>query len=157
MNNVIAEEFIKECNARIESSSNRLIHCIEQLNENNIWWKPNTKMNSIGMLIIHICGSFRQWAITSINNEEDIRHRPDEFSNETQFTKSELIEKIITLKTDFCKAINKIDVSQLTEKRVVQGFDTTIIRAVFRALTHLEGHIGQIVLLTRIQSGDNYK
>jgi hypothetical protein len=24
-------------------------------------------------------------------------------------------------------------------------------------LIHLEGHIGQIILLTRIQSGDNYK
>jgi alkylation response protein AidB-like acyl-CoA dehydrogenase len=114
-------------------------------------------MNSIGILITHICGSFRQWTITNINNEEDVRDRPEEFLNENKIIKEELIELAATLKSEFLKAIHNLDTSGLTEQRRIQGYDVTLMSAIFRALTHLEGHIGQIVLLTRIKLGDNYK
>lgn len=157
MENTIDKEFLNECKLRMESSFQRLYHCLGQLDEKKIWWQPNDKMNSIGILITHSCGSFRQWAITHINNEEDVRDRPEEFLNESKITKAELIQLAANLKSDFEKAINNLDSSRLTEQRRIQGYDVTLMSAIFRALTHLEGHIGQIVLLTRIQSGDNYK
>ena len=157
MENTIDKEFLNECKLRIESSFQRLYHCLDQLDEQKIWWQPNDKMNSVGILITHICGSLRQWTITNINNEEDVRNRPEEFLNENKINKDELIELVATLKSDFEKAIDNLDPSRLTEQRRIQGYDVTLMSAIFRALTHLEGHIGQIVLLTRIQSGDNYK
>ncbi|MGI8580784.1 MAG: DUF1572 family protein [Chitinophagaceae bacterium] len=86
-----------------------------------------------------------------------LRDRPGEFLNESKITKEELIQLTADLKSDFEKAINNFDSGRLTEQRRIQGYDVTLMSAIFRALTHLEGHIGQIVLLTRIQSGDNYK
>ncbi len=157
VDNKIDKEFLNECSLRIDSSFQRFYHCLGQLDEQKIWWQPNDKMNSIGILITHICGSFRQWTITSINNEEDVRDRPQEFLNESQINKEELIELVAKLKSDFEKAIRNLDSSKLTEQRHIQGYDVTLMSAIFRALTHLEGHIGQIVLLTRIQSGDDYK
>ncbi len=157
MENTVDKEFLNECQLRIESSFQRLYHCLDQLDEQKIWWQPNDKMNSIGILITHICGSFRQWTITNINNEEDVRDRPEEFLNENKIIKEELIELAATLKSEFLKAIHNLDTSRLTEQRRIQGYDVTLMSAIFRALTHLEGHIGQIVLLTRIKLGDNYK
>lgn len=157
MNTTIEKEFLSECKLRIESSFQRLYHCLEQLDEQKIWWLPNDKMNSIGMLITHICGSFRQWTITNINNEEDIRDRPSEFLNESTIPKEELIKNTSKLKSDFLAAIKNLDATQLTEQKRIQGYDVTLMSALFRALSHLEGHIGQIMLLTRIQIGDNYK
>jgi hypothetical protein len=157
MENILEKEFLNECKIRIESSFQRLYHCVDQLDEQKIWWRPNDKMNSIGILITHICGSFRQWTITNINNEEDLRDRPKEFLKESKITKGELIELAAKLKSDFLIAINNLPALRLTEQRRIQGYEVTLMTATFRALTHLEGHIGQIVLLTRIQLGDNYK
>jgi uncharacterized damage-inducible protein DinB len=157
MESTLGKEFINECKIRIESSLQRLYHCLDQLDEEKIWWRPNDKMNSIGVLITHISGSFRQWTITNINNEEDVRDRPKEFLNESTITKEELIQLTAKLKSDFVTAIQNPDISRLTEQRRIQGFDVTLMGAIFRALTHLEGHIGQIIILTRIQLGDNYQ
>jgi len=157
MDKTVDKEFLNECKIRVESSFQRLYHCLNQLDEKQIWWQPNDKMNSIGTLIIHICGSFRQWTITNINDEEDVRDRPEEFLNDARITKAELVLLATTLKSEFVTAINNLDSSRLTEQRRIQGYDVILMNAIFRALTHLEGHIGQIVLLTRIQLGDNYK
>jgi uncharacterized damage-inducible protein DinB len=157
MENTVDKDFLNECKLRIESSFQRLYHCLDQLDEKKIWWQPNDKMNSIGILIKHICGSFRQWTITSINNEEDVRDRPEEFLNDTKIDKEELTQLTATLKSDFLTAIENLDASRLTEPRRIQGYNVTLMSALFRALIHLDGHIGQIILLTRIQSGNNYK
>lgn len=157
MRNTTDKEFLSESKSRMSSSFQRLFHCLDQLDEKQIWWRPNDKMNSIGILITHICGSFRQWAITSINNEEDIRNRPEEFLNDSRITKTELIKLATKLKSDFEAAIDHLDTSRLTEQRRIQGYTVVLMSAIFRSLTHLEGHIGQIILLTRIQLGDNYK
>lgn len=157
MENTTDKEFLNECKNRIDSSFQRLYHCLDQLNDKQIWWRPNDKMNSIEILITHICEAFRQWTITIMNNEEDVRDRPEEFLNNSKINKEELLQLATKLKSDFITAINNLDYSRLTEQRRIQGYDITLMSSNFRALTHLEGHIGQIVLLTRIQLGDNYK
>jgi hypothetical protein len=91
-----------------------------------------------------------------MNREEDRRNRPEEFSDDKKLTKEELIRLTAELKSDFVAAIDDLDPSRLTEQRRIQGYEVTLLRAIFRALTHLEGHIGQIVLLARIQT-DDYK
>ncbi|KAB2878592.1 DUF1572 domain-containing protein [bacterium] len=151
------KEFLNECKNRINSSFQRLYHCLEQLDDKQIWWRPNDKMNSIGILITHTCGAFRQWTITIMNNEEDVRDRPEEFLDDSKINKQELLQLATKLKSDFITAINNLDSSRLTEQRRIQGYDTTLMSAIFRALTHVEGHVGQVVLLTRIQLDHNYK
>ncbi|MBD0279253.1 MAG: DUF1572 family protein [Flavisolibacter sp.] len=155
--NLTDREFLNESRNRMESSFQRLYHCLGQLNEKQIWWQPNDKMNSVGTLITHICGSFRQWTITNINNEEDLRDRPREFLNDDKITKAELMSLTEKLRSDFISSITNLNPSRLMEQRRIQGFEVTLMSAIFRALTHLEGHIGQIILLTRLQLGDGYK
>jgi len=156
MDEKIAAEFINEANIRFDSSFSRLLHCLDQLDEEQIRWRPDENVNSVGVLVKHICGSFRQWTITQINNAEDERHRPGEFLNEG-FTKTDIVSLAENLRSDFAGAIGKLEASRLVEPRRVQGWDLTLMSAIFRALTHLEGHVGQVVVLTRIQLGNDYK
>lgn len=157
MKNEIAEEFIRESAYQFKDSFKRLFHCLGQLNDEQIWWRPDDKMNSAGILIKHVCGNIRQWTITAINNTEDRRNRPQEFINDPATSKSDLISLAKSLEADFLDAISRLDTSRLTELRTIQGYEVTLLGAIFHALTHLEGHTGQIVFLTRIQLGDNYK
>lgn len=156
MDDKIAAEFINEANIRFESSFSRLFHCLAQLDDGQIRWRPNENVNSVGVLVKHICGSFRQWTITQIDDSEDERHRPAEFLND-DLTKTDIISLAEILRSDFAASIGTLDASRLAEPRRVQGYDLVLMSAIFRALTHLEGHVGQIVVLTRIQLGDNYK
>jgi len=156
MEHLISKEFLAESKNRFESSFKRLFHCLDQLDEKQIWWKPNNQMNSIGILIKHISGNLRQWIVTQINNSEDHRNRPEEFRDDKKLTKEELVQLAKRINSDFLSAINTFNASRLNEPKRIQGYDITIMVAIFRALTHLEGHVGQIILLTRLQLGENY-
>ena len=157
MKSEIETAFVTESKIRFENSFKLLFHCLEQLDEQQLWWRPNDKMNSTAILVKHVCGNMRQWTITQINNSEERRNRPAEFLNDHGKTKAELIALAQTLQTDFTNALDNFDTSRLLEPRRIQGSDVTILGAMFHALTHLDGHVGQIALLTRMQLGDNYK
>lgn len=149
--------FLSECINRLDACTGRIFHCLDQLNEEQTWRKPDERTNSIGMLVQHICGNFRQWTITAMNNEEDLRHRPDEFSDSNRLSKKQLVELLEKLKTDFVNAVTGLDPSRLAESERIQGNDIILLSALLRALIHMEGHVGQIMLMTRIELGDRYK
>jgi hypothetical protein len=156
MENQAGKEFCKESQIRIDSSFARLFHCLEQLDEKQLWWRPNEKMNSVAVLVKHICGNLRQRTVTPINNIEDNRDRPKEFENDGDMSKAELIALVNQINADFHEALANLDPARLTEQRHIQGYDMTLMGAIYQGVAHAEGHIGQIVLLTRIQLGEKY-
>ena len=38
----------------------RIKHCLNQLSDEQIWWRAAPSLNSIGNLILHLCGNVRQ-------------------------------------------------------------------------------------------------
>jgi hypothetical protein len=47
--------------------------------------------------------------------------------------------------------------AHLLEPRRIQGFDETVLSAIFDSLTHFNGHTQEIVFITRLQLGDRYQ
>lgn len=154
--NSLQKEFLAESIYRFQSSFVRLFHCLEQLNDDQIWWKPDKRMNSTGILIKHLCGNLRQWTIIQMNNSADERNRPEEFKDDLRISKKNLIEMLNRIKEDFISAVNNFKPERLNEPKVIQGYDVTVMTAIYRSLTHLEGHVGQIILLSRLQLGESY-
>ena len=93
MEHLISKEFLTESKNRFERSFKRLFHCLDQLDEKQIWWKPNNQMNSIGILIKHISGNLRQWIVTQITNSEDHRNRSEEFRDDKKINKPMRIKR----------------------------------------------------------------
>ena len=69
----------------------RIEKCLAQLTENQVWIKPNANTNSIGNLILHLCGNITQYAHSSLGNDKDVRNRDQEFYIKGGFTKKELL------------------------------------------------------------------
>lgn len=44
----------------------RLKKCLEQLSEEEIWHRPNPHSNSVGNLVLHLCGNARQWIASGL-------------------------------------------------------------------------------------------
>jgi hypothetical protein len=38
----------------------KIKHCLDQLSDEQVWWRPKSSLNSIGNLILHLCGNLRQ-------------------------------------------------------------------------------------------------
>ena len=47
----------------------QITHCLDQLTDEQVWWRPSESMNSIGNLILHLCGNLRQWIVAGIGGE----------------------------------------------------------------------------------------
>ena len=44
----------------------KIERCLDQLSDADIWWRPNEASNSIGNLILHLCGNVTMWIIGGV-------------------------------------------------------------------------------------------
>jgi Protein of unknown function (DUF1572) len=72
----------------------RINHCLGQLSDEQIWRRKTESMNSIGNLILHLCGNLRQWIVSGIGGEKDTWERSKEFSERGPIPKSELLRRL---------------------------------------------------------------
>jgi hypothetical protein len=114
-------------------------------------------MNSIANLMLHLCGNVRQWILAGVGGAADVRNRPGEFAERSRISKAELIHRLdeITQQTDAVLA--GLSEQQLLQPRRIQGFQESVLSAIFDSLTHFQGHTQEIVFLTRLQLGDAYQ
>src|SRR5919201_86015 len=69
----------------------KLKYCVEDLSESDVWWRPNEQSNSVGNLVLHLCGNLRQWIVSSIGGVQFDRDRDAEFAERRPRPKAELI------------------------------------------------------------------
>ena len=150
------KEFLKETNNRIDAAHERIIHCLDQLNEEYIWNRPNPSVNSIGIILQHLCGNLRQCIISGIGGAKDVRNRPLEFKDDAKLSKTELLAKFERIINDCKDAIENFDPNNILKVRRIQGFDESALRAIYGTITHLEFHAGQIIYITRLLIGEQY-
>jgi hypothetical protein len=148
--------FINESCNRLNQSMSKIKHCFSQLDEGHIWIKPNHAMNSIGIIVNHLCGNVRQWIISGIGGLKDIRVRYKEFEDDERSSKNVLLKAISGVIEDAKKVLQSIDENSLLDARRIQGFDETVITAIYGTVSHFELHVGQILYASRFFLGDRY-
>lgn len=146
--------FIRELKSqiihRMEENLPRIEKCLDQLSEEEVWKRPNGNSNSIGNLILHLCGNIRQYAVSSLGERADARERSSEFAATGGHGKQELLEKFRdTLKEAF-EVIVQADEGELLRVRRVQGFQYSGIGILVHVCEHLSYHTGQIAFWTKI-------
>src|SRR5262250_213888 len=57
----------------------RIERCLQELSDEEIWWRPNAESNSIGNLVLHLAGNLRQWVVCGVGGATDQRARQQEF------------------------------------------------------------------------------
>jgi aminoglycoside N3'-acetyltransferase len=53
--------------------------------------------------------------------------------------------------------MRSLDESSLGRARQIQGFDVTVMQALFHTVPHFVGHTHQILMLTRLALGTEYQ
>ena len=141
----------------LSSALNRIKHCLGQLTDEQVWWRPRPSLNSIGNLILHLCGNVRQWIVAGLGGVTDVRNRPAEFAERGPIPKEELMCRLEAVVEEAKHILAGVDARQLVGIRHIQGFDVTGVAAIFDSVPHFRGHTQEIIHMTRLQLGDSYK
>lgn len=142
-------EFKEQILFRLDESIRMIRISFEQLSEEDIWKKYNQGSNSIGTLIIHLCGNITQYAIASLGNQEDLRDRDAEFETNGGLNKQELLEKLTETVEQAKETILNCSETELMHKREVQGFNFSGIGIAIHVTEHFSYHTGQIAFWTK--------
>ncbi|MBI3407310.1 MAG: DUF1572 family protein [Planctomycetes bacterium] len=153
----VAVAYIAEARKRLTACQEKIHHCVSQLNDEQLWWRPKPEMNSIANLLLHLCGNITQHIIAPITKAPDRRDRPKEFSERGPMPKAEVMRRFDSVIAETDAALARMKESQLLESRRIQASDTTILAAMFGSLVHLGGHTQEIIGMTRQQLGERYK
>jgi hypothetical protein len=139
------------------SALERIKHCLGQLTDEQVWHRPQPSLNSIGNLILHLCGNLRQWIVAGIGGAPDVRNRPAEFAERVPVPKEELVRSLEGVVGEAKQILAGVEARQLTKLRRIQGFDVTGVAAIFDSVPHFRGHTQEIVHMTRLRLGDAYR
>ena len=157
MNGDISFAFVESSRRRVDHARGKINHCLNQLQDGDVWWSPREGCNSIGVILQHLMGNLRQWALSGVGGEADVRDRPGEFRVERKTPKAELEVALSALLDQVKNVYSDVETSELLEARRIQAEDVTVLNAIYDTMCHLELHTGQILYLTRLRLGEAYE
>lgn len=132
----------------------RIERCLEKLSEQELWWRPNPESNSVGNLLLHLSGNLRQWIISGVGGAVDERERQREFDERGPLSRDEVWSLLKTTVEEADRVLAGVDPETLLERRRIQGFDVTVLEAIYHVVEHFSMHTGQIILVTKMRTGD---
>jgi uncharacterized damage-inducible protein DinB len=149
--NVVSRAFLdRAVDFLLREYQPKIERCLERLTDEQIWWRANEESNSIGNLILHLCGNARQWIVAGIGAEPDARNRDAEFEQRELIPRDELLTLLRSTLADVERTLHTLDPSLLLSHRTIQGQDVEILEAVFHVTEHFSMHTGQIIMLTKM-------
>jgi uncharacterized damage-inducible protein DinB len=147
----VARAFIDRASAFLSTEYlPKIERCLEQLPDEQIWFRPNEASNSIGNLVLHLCGNARQWIVAGIGDSPDRRDRDSEFRQREVIPKAELLELLRTTINEVEQVLADLDSNVILERRTIQAKDVEVLEAIFHVTEHFSMHTGQIILLTKM-------
>jgi uncharacterized damage-inducible protein DinB len=133
-------------------------HCLRQLDDAQVWWRPAPEMNSIANLLLHVSGNLRQWiVVTAGGAAQDHRDRQAEFNDRSHRPKAELLAILKATVKDVDAVLASLSEERLIEPVIVQGYSTHAAGAVTHSITHFCGHVQEIIHISRAQLRERYQ
>lgn len=124
--------------------------CVEELTEEQLWWRPNEQTNSVGNLVLHMSGSMRHYLSRGVGGLEYERDRPAEFAERGPLPKERLLSTFDETISQAAQTLEAFDSSRFLDLSDEQSYVPTIFDVIFNIAIHLATHTGQIVYVTKM-------
>jgi len=128
----------------------KIEHCLEKLSDDQIWWRANEQSNSIGNLVLHLCGNARQWIVCGVGDGTDGRDRDAEFAQREIVPRDELLSLLRRTISDVDATLARYEPERLMETRMIQGTEGSALDAILHVVEHFAMHTGQIIMMTKM-------
>jgi uncharacterized damage-inducible protein DinB len=127
----------------------KIERCLDQLADDDIWWRPNEASNSIGNLVLHLCGNVNMWILGGVGRLSFERDRQQEFDERRSIPAAELRSRLRGVVQRADEVIGAVGSNELLSRRQIQGYDVTVLEAIYHVVEHFGMHTGQIIMLSK--------
>jgi len=153
---VTAEEiFLKFSAEKLDQLHARIQDCLGRLTAEQIWARGSENENAVGNLVLHLAGNIRQWIGSGVAGLADHRDRDAEFDARGGRSPAELADFIRVRVEEATEIIRSLPPTRLTEEVGPQGYKVTVLEAISHVFEHFSMHTGQIILLTKMLTGED--
>jgi uncharacterized damage-inducible protein DinB len=133
----------------------KVIRCVEMLPEEDVWWRPNDASNSVGNMLLHLCGNLREWIVGGAGGRRFERDRPWEFAARGGKSKAKLLAELDQTVRDVESVLADLCEDSLMDRVTVQGFEVSRLHAVYHSVEHFSYHLGQIAYVVKLRCGQD--
>jgi uncharacterized damage-inducible protein DinB len=138
---------------KLELLLGRIENCLDRLSGEQIWARGGENENAVGNLALHLAGNVRQWIVSGVGGAPDLRQRDGEFAARGGPSTAELKERLHAAVAEAVTVIRGVSSERLTERLVIQSYQTTVLEAIYHVVEHFSMHTGQIQFATKMLTG----
>jgi uncharacterized damage-inducible protein DinB len=150
----VETEFLSFSADKLTQLQNRIDACVQRLTYEQIWAKTSGEQNSVGNLLLHLNGNVRQWIMHAVAGQPDRRDRDAEFAALNGPGAPELLLRLGATVEEATALLHTLRSEQLLERVQVQGYDRTVLAAIYHVVEHFAGHTFQIIYATKLLTGE---
>ncbi len=129
----------------------------DQLNDEQLFWRPNEQSNSIAIIVKHLWGNMlSRWTeFLTTDGEKEWRQREAEFDADIQ-SRKELLQKWNKGWDCLFQAIDPLQPEDMNRIVYIRNQGHTVAEAIHRQAGHYPYHIGQIVFIGKMLKGRDW-
>ena len=151
----IETDFLNCSAEKLAELCGRIETCLGKLTPDQIWMRGAENQNAVGNLVLHLNGNVRQWILSGVGGAPNARIRDEEFSarggpepEALGALLREAVDGAVTL-------IRGLPHARLAERTTIQGYEVTVLKAIFHVVEHFSGHAAQIIFITKMFTGED--
>ncbi len=151
----VETEFLTFSAEKLTQLMGRIDACVQKLTPEQIWMRADANQNAVGNLLLHLNGNVRQWILHGVGGQADLRDRDAEFAAKDGAGANELLARLRSTVEEAAALFRALPAGRLMERVRTQGYDCTVLAAIYHVVEHFAGHTFQIIYATKLSTGED--
>jgi uncharacterized damage-inducible protein DinB len=151
----IETDFLNCSIEKLNQLCGRIETCLGKLTAEQIWMRGSENQNAIGNLVLHLAGNVSQWILSGVGGAPDARIRDEEFAARGGVEPQALAGRLREAVDGAAALMRALPHKRLAERTMIQGYDVTVLKAIFHVVEHFSGHTAQIIFITKMLTGED--
>ncbi len=146
-NSTLEREFRHRTDYYLREDLRKIETVWASLTAEQIWQRPNEHCLAPANQLIHLTGNLRQWVLSNLDGQPDVRERDEEFAARSGPDKAQILADFQLV---FEEVLRILEAPITAGKSLrIQGHDTTPIGVWVHMVEHLSYHVGQLVFFAK--------
>ncbi|MFK8057707.1 MAG: DinB family protein [Saprospiraceae bacterium] len=141
------DEFKKQILFYLEENEGKIKLVWQDLSEDDIWRRPNSETLAPANQLVHLTGNIRQWVLTSLGRQPEVRERDAEFALKGGKKKGDILDAFLGVLASAKTQLASAD--DLLRPITVQGHQTSAMGVWIHMAEHLSYHTGQLIFFAK--------
>lgn len=154
----IGTEFLRETISRLRLVKGLGDGALEQTDEAGLHLQANPESNSVAMIVKHLSGNMiSRWTdFLTTDGEKPERNRDGEFEDDDA-SRPQVLERWERGWACILGALEALSADDLLKTVTIRSEAVSVMNAIQRQVTHVSYHVGQIVYLCKMLTGEGWK